>query len=95
MGTSSVHGGFDTHSLPPTDRLLNTCHKPLNTSPPPDTLIESSLRSRRQGISKRTLETYRGYLKRARVVVRLDATGLDIANFLQTGWILNEGFGGA
>ena len=84
MGTSSVHGGFDPHSLPPDNRLLNTCHKSLNTSPAANALIESFLKSRRQGISGRTLETYRGYLNRARVVVGLSIAGQDIANFLQS-----------
>ena len=77
MGTSSVHGGFDTHSLPPTDEVLNTL-------PAPDALINSFLKSRRQGISARTLETYRGYLNRASVVVGLNITGQDIASFLQS-----------
>jgi site-specific recombinase XerD len=84
MGTSSVHGGFDTHSLPPISQLLNTCHNSLNTLPAPNALIDAFLRSRRQGISGRTLETYRGYLKRARAVVGLNVTGQDIANFLQS-----------
>ena len=72
MGTSSVHGGFDTHSLPPTPQLLNT-------SPDPATLIGAFLRSRRQGVSKRTSELYAGYLSRASSVVGFDSAGEDIA----------------
>ena len=48
----------------------------------PQMLIDDFLRSRRAGLSLRTLEFYEGYLIRASSVVGLDARGEDIRHFL-------------
>ena len=48
----------------------------------PQLLVSDLLRSRRQGLSSRTIQYYDGYLNRARHVVGFHITGQDIAQFL-------------
>ncbi len=71
MGTSSVHGGFDTHSLPPTP-VVN------------QELTKSFLQSRRDGLSPETLEFYEGYLRRSISVIGPSVTGQEIKGFLDS-----------
>jgi len=71
MGTSSVHGGFDTHSLPPTSEVNQE-------------LTNLFLQSRRDGLSPETLKFYSGYLRRSALVVGPTVTGQDIKRFLES-----------
>ena len=71
MGTSSVHGGFDTHSLPPTDRVNQK-------------LANRFLESRRDGLSSRTVEFYEGYLRRSMSVIGPSVTGQKIKRSLDS-----------
>ena len=71
MGTSSVHGGFDTHSLPPTPEVNQE-------------LTESFLQSRRGGLSPETLNSYEGYLRRSASVTGPSVTGQEIKRFLDS-----------
>jgi len=45
-------------------------------------LISNFLKSRRQGLSKRTIEFYNGYLNRSIVVIRTDVKAQEIDDFL-------------
>jgi len=71
MGTSSVHGGFDTHSLPPEPRVNQK-------------LTNSFLESRRDGLSPETLKFYQGYLRRSMSVIGPSVTGQEIKRFLDS-----------
>ncbi len=47
-------------------------------------LLSSFLKSRRQGLSPKTIRFYSGYLNRAISVIGLNVTGQDIARFLDS-----------
>jgi integrase/recombinase XerC/integrase/recombinase XerD len=49
-----------------------------------DELVSKFLKSRRQGLSPKTIQFYYGYLNRAITVVGVDVTGQNIARFLNT-----------
>jgi len=66
-GIKHVLGGFDSHALPPAHF---------------STLVMEFLKSRRQGLSPRSLDYYRCYLTLARSVVGVDVTGQRINQFL-------------
>ncbi len=68
-GVNSVFGGFDSHALPP----MHTC-----------TLLTDFLKSRRQGLSPRSIEYYRCYLNLACPVIGVNVTGQQIAQFLDS-----------
>jgi len=70
---SSVFGGFDSHTLPPTSGKQNGKQ-----------LVSNFLKSRRDGLSPRTIEFYNGYLTNASPVVSLDIKGQDIAQFIDS-----------
>lgn len=72
MGTSSVHGGFDTHSLPPSNTEVN------------QKLTKSFLQSRRDGLSPETLKFYEGYLRLSMSVIGPSVTGQEIKHFLDS-----------
>jgi site-specific recombinase XerD len=87
-GTTGVSGGFDSHALPPALTTLSkkrerrsinylTLNTLCNTE-----LIDKFVKSRRDGLSPRTLDNYRLYLKLANEVVGLDVTGQDIQRFI-------------
>jgi len=71
MGTFSVHGGFDPHSLPPTVEVNQK-------------LTKSFLESRRDGLSPETLKFYQGYLRLSRSVIGPSVTGQGIKRFLDS-----------
>ena len=66
-GMRSVFGGFDSHALPPINGKQ---------------LVSNFLKSRREGLSPRSLEFYEGYLRLANLVVGFQIKGQDIAQFL-------------
>ena len=68
-GSILVLGGFDPHALPPIHAF---------------TLVNEFIKSRRQGLSPRTLEHYRCYLGLARSVIGVNVTGQRINQFLAT-----------
>jgi len=68
-GINSVFGGFDSHALPPVHFY---------------TLMAEFINSRRQGLSRGTIEYYRCYLNLARPVIGLDITAQRITDFLGT-----------
>jgi len=72
-GVRSVFGGFDSHTLPP----RNAYH--LLTI-----LLTTFLKSRRQGLSPKTIDFYKGYLNLAHQVIGLDVTGQDVTQFLDS-----------
>ncbi len=86
----AVFGGFDSHALPPDSKspLLGIKSRQL----PPENayhfmengkqLVSNFIKSRRQGLSPRSIEFYNGYLKLASRVIGLQVTGQDIALFL-------------
>jgi hypothetical protein len=71
MGTSSVHGGFDTHSLPPRPEVNQE-------------LTNLFLESRRDSLLSETLKFYEGYLRRSMSVVGQAVTGQKIKRFLDS-----------
>lgn len=75
-GMNSAFGGFDSHTLPPIHAQTST----LLTSTP--ILLTEFLQSRRQGLSPRSIDFYRCYLRLARQVVGVNITGQEIAQFL-------------
>jgi hypothetical protein len=73
-GALSVSGEFDTHPLPRGD---GQC--PQTST---DTLVMEFLKSRRQGLSPRSIEYYRRYLKLAEQVVGVNTTGQKVPKFI-------------
>ena len=71
MGTSSVHGGFDTHSLPPRPEVDQE-------------IANSFLESRRDGLSPMTLEFCSGRLRRSTSAIGPSVTGQEIKRFLDS-----------
>jgi site-specific recombinase XerD len=74
-GIKHVSGGFDPHALPP------VC-KSMDASVSTYTLLSEFLKSRRQGLSPRSLDYYKCYLTLARSVIGFDVTGQRINDFL-------------
>lgn len=70
-GHSNVHGGFDTHSLPPAPQVDQK-------------LTESFLQSRRDGLSPETLKFYRGYLHLSKSVIGPSVSGQQVKVFLDS-----------
>jgi site-specific recombinase XerD len=68
-GANNASGGFDSHALPPESISIYT-------------LIAEFLKSRRQGLSPRSLDYYRCYLNLARSIIGFDVTGQRINDFL-------------
>ena len=82
-GALSVSGGFDTHPLPPgQNRFPQTAA---------NTLVTEFIKSRRQGLSPRSLDYYRTYLNLARSVIGTNITGQEITNFLRSLQCTNGG----
>ena len=75
-GALSVPGGFDTHPPPP------YAAQGLQTSP--NALVTDFLKSRRSGLSPRSIEFYRSYLNLAIKVVGTTITGREISAFLNS-----------
>ena len=72
-GALKAFGGFDSHTLPPTDILAHISGNPL---------VTEFLQSRRQGLSPRTLEFYRSYLNLAKQIIGVNVTGQEISKFI-------------
>jgi len=77
---SNVFGGFDSHTLPP-----------QNGKQSGKQLVSSFLKSRREGLSPRTLEFYNCYLNNSSHVIGLQVTGQDIAQFINSLGCTNGG----
>jgi site-specific recombinase XerD len=75
-GADNAFGGFDSHALPP----ICGCTSTLLTNTP--SLLTNFLKSRRQGLSPRSIDFYRCYLNLARKVVSVQIKGHEIAQFL-------------
>jgi site-specific recombinase XerD len=85
-GALKAFGGFDSHTLPPDSKRRSGQHfaQVSNDGNLLTTLLTTFIKSRRQGLSPRTLEFYRTYLKLSKPVLGAEITGQQISRYIES-----------
>jgi site-specific recombinase XerD len=85
-GALKAFGGFDSHTLPPKSKRRSGQHfaQVSNDENLLNTLLNTFLKSRRQGLSTGTLKFYRTYLNLSKSVIGTKIIGQQVSRYLES-----------